>query len=318
MVLPDLDVQHPWPVVAPRARHTSIIVVGAGGTGSRVVHSLVQTVWEYNRDEGNIAERRRVSLLIVDHDHVAEKNVRARQNFCPPEVGYPKAELLATRYRIAFALAKEELSALVQPFSRNSASRHFGDLTILLGCVDNAAARAEIASCLAYNGRYQVPRYWYIDAGNGTHWGQVFVGNTATLEDLQGCLCEPICSRLPSPALLAPSMYVAPKEEAAAAETVQLACGELVLEEGNRQGRTINTHMAALVFAYVERLLYGSLSTFATWTNLGTFETHSECVTPTTLARALDRPASFFTMRPDGGEEGKEDDEEEDEDTEDD
>lgn len=304
MLVPDLDVESPWSVVAPRASHTSIIVIGAGGTGSRFVHSFVQTVCEFNRDEDNIAEKRRVSLLIVDYDRVAEKNVRARQNFCPAEIGFPKAQVLANRYRIAFSLGKDEVSALVKPFSRDIVSRHGGGLTILVGCVDNAAARAEIASCLTNNRNYEVPRYWYIDAGNGSDWGQVFVGNTATLEELQGCLHEPICSRLPSPALLAPSMYEVPHEETAVTEIKRFVCGELTMDgqEGNRQGRTINTSMAALLFAYVERLLYGSLTTFATWTNLSLFQTHSESVTSSALANALGKPASFasfFTMAPD-------------------
>jgi len=321
MVSPDLDLQAPWPVVAPRTSHTSVIVIGAGGTGSRFVHSFVQTVWEYNRDEGNMAEKRRLSLLVVDHDHVAEHNVRARQNFCPPEVGFSKAQVLANRYRIAFSLGKEELTALNKPFTRDIASRYGGGLTLLVGCVDNAEARAEIAACLTYNAPSpeSMPRFWYIDAGNGSNWGQIFVGNTATLDELKGCLYEPICKRLPSPALLAPSMYEVPKGEMETQpETRRFACGDLVVDgqEGNRQGRTINTSMAALLFAYVERLLYGSLNTFATWTNLGTFETHSEYVTPGSLARALDKPASFasfskfasfFTTQPEGEKEEQED-----------
>jgi hypothetical protein len=187
-----------------------------------------------------------------------------------------------------------------------------------VGCVDNAEARAEIASCLAFNARSrEVPCFWYIDAGNGSNWGQVFVGNTATLDELKGCLHEPICMRLPSPALLAPSMYEVPKrEKETQPEIKRFACGDLVVDgqEGNRQGRTINTSMAALLFAYVERLLYGSLNTFATWTNLGMFETHSEYVTPGALARALDKPAkfaSFFTTQPAGEQEVQEDNEDE-------
>jgi PRTRC genetic system ThiF family protein len=304
------DLQNPWPVVARAGERVEIIVVGAGGTGSQLVPHLARLVWDFNQQQGEhgAGAKRGASLLIVDHDIVAEKNVRARQNFCPPEVGYPKAQVLANRYGIAFGMHKDEIGAKVAPFTPEVLQRRYSDLIILVGCVDTAEARASIAACLKPN--YQAaPRTWYVDAGNGFHWGQVFVGNTATIEDLRGCLHDPICARLPSPALLAPSMFEVPEEaEAAASSTLQLSCGDLVLseQEGNRQSRTINTHMAALVYAYVEQLIYGSITTFATYTNLPTFETHSVSVTPGQLGRALGVPPEFFTMHPDDEDEGHE------------
>ena len=307
------DLQNPWPVVARAGERVEIIVIGAGGTGSQLVPHLARLVWDFNQEAGEqgAGAKRGATLLIVDHDSVAEKNVRARQNFCPPEVGYPKAQVLANRYGIAFAMRKDEIGALVKPFTPEVLQRRYSDLTILVGCVDTAGARASIAACLASNSRSTVPRIWYVDAGNGFHWGQVFVGNTPTVSDLRGCLHDPICARLPSPALLAPSMFEVPDEaEAATSTTLKLSCGDLVLsaQEGNRQSRTINTHMAALVYAYVEQLVYGTITTFATYTNLSTFETHSVPVTPGSLSRALGEEPAFFTMHP-AGEDEDEDEE---------
>ncbi len=308
-MLPSPDLQDPWPVVARQGERISIIVIGAGGTGSQVVPHLSRLVWDFNQQwELAAGTKRRACLLIVDHDIVAEKNVRARQNFCPPEIGFPKAQVLANRYAIAFGMRQDEIGALVRPFASEILSKRWGDLIILVGCVDTAAARAAITQCLKLNPAGPVPHIWYVDAGNGFHWGQVFVGNTATLDELRGCLHERICARLPSPALLAPSLFEAPQEEAAST-TVRLSCGDLALseQEGNRQSRTINTHMAGLVYAYVEHLVYGAITTFATYTNLSAFETHSVSVTPEALGRALEQPPAFFTMHSDD----QDDDEEE-------
>ena len=313
-MLPTPDLHDPWPVVARQGSQVQIIVIGAGGTGSQLVPNLARLVWDFNQqhDEHAAGAKRRASLLIVDHDIVAEKNVRARQNFCPPEIGYPKAQVLANRYAIAFGMRKDEIGALVKPFTSEVLQKHYSDLVILVGCVDTAEARVAIAECLKSNSPASVPRIWYVDAGNGFHWGQVFVGNTATIADLRGCLHDPICARLPSPALLAPSMFEAPPEEEAASTTMKLSCGDLVLttQEGNRQSRTINTHMAALVYTYVEQLIYGTITTFATYTNLPTFETHSVPVTPEALGRVLDQQPEFFTMHPDDEDEDEDEDEE--------
>ncbi|MBA2681151.1 MAG: ThiF family adenylyltransferase [Ktedonobacteraceae bacterium] len=296
------DVQDPWPFVIPLGQRIGIIVVGAGGTGSWLIPHLARLVYEFNRKEEHIVEKRSASLLIVDHDIVEEKNVKARQNFCPPEIGYPKAQVLSNRMALAFAMNREEISARVASFDTSMVRQYPADSIFLVGCVDTVSARSELARCLTFNSSRA--RITYIDGGNGSDWGQIFIGNTATVDELKGCLRDPICARLPSPALLAPSMFVVPKEEKVEATTVKLSCGDLMVDsqEGNRQSRTINNHMASLMYAYVERLIYGSITTFATWTNLAPIDTHSSCITPQALAIALGKEASFasfFTLSPD-------------------
>lgn len=306
-----LDPHDPWPVVARRARRVRLIVVGAGGTGSWLVQQLARLVWVWNRAEAHAVEPRQASLLVVDPDMIEEKNVLARQNFCTPEIGFAKAQALVQRYALAFTLGKDEIAARVRPFSPSMVQHSRSDLVLLLGCVDNAQARAQMAACLEENDG-PAPHLWYIDAGNGLHWGQVLVGTTPTLAALQGCLCEQLCGRLPSPALLAPSLFLSSSEQAPGpADVMRLSCGDLVLseQEGNRQSRSINLHMAALVSAYVERLLYGSLTTFATYTDLASFATHSLTVTPQVLSRALNQPPAFasFLTTPAAHTEGDED-----------
>jgi molybdopterin/thiamine biosynthesis adenylyltransferase len=279
------DTDAPTPFVIAQQSHIHLIVVGAGGTGSWLIPHLARLVYAFNRNEAHLTEKRSISLLIVDHDIVEEKNVKARQNFCPPEIGYPKAQVLSNRMTLAFALRKEEISASCMPFEE--ALIHRSESTLLIGCVDNLEARAKMASCL----RSRDYHITYIDGGNGPDWGQIFVGNAATVDALKGCLRPPICTRLPSPALLAPSMFLVPKKEEVS--TVRLSCGELAID--GLQSPTINSHMAALMHAYVERLIYGHITTFATWTNLGLMSTHSACISPHALSEALGKEPSFFT-----------------------
>lgn len=301
-MLPPSDLHAPRPVIARAGERIHIMVIGAGGTGSQLAPHLARLVWDFNQqqEEEGVMRRRHASLLLVDPDYVTEKNVRARQNFCPAEIGFPKAQVLANRYAFAFGLQRNTIAADVQPFARELVYCCSADLVLLVGCVDTAEARATIAECLTLNHANSIPHLWYVDAGNGFHWGQVFVGSTATLADLQGCLHEPLCARLPSPALLAPSLFAAPEEVVPAASSTRRSCGDLVLstQEGNRQSRTINTQMASLLYTYVEQLLYGSLTTFATYTNLATVETHSLPVTPGALGRALNLSPNFFTLHP--------------------
>jgi hypothetical protein len=305
MQLP-LDLQPPCPFVAPQGNSIRIIVVGSGGTGSWLIQHLGRLVWEFNRKEEHIVEKRSASLLIIDHDSIEAKNVKTRQNFCPPEIGKNKAQVLRNRQAIAFTMNREEIVALDKPFSSALVSQYSADLIILVGCVDNAQARAEMANCLTFNAYSTHRHIVYIDAGNGEHWGQIFVGNTASLKELKGCLHGPICTRLPSPALLAPSMFMVPKEkeEETSTATVRLSCGDLVVDgqEGNSQSRTINNYMASLLYVYIENLVYRSITTFATFANLSLIDTHSSSITPQALAIALGKPpefACFFTMHPD-------------------
>lgn len=291
-----VDTAMPSRFVLPQGKRFDMLVVGAGGTGSWLVPHLARLVYAFNRHEAHMLEKRQASLLIIDPDLVEEKNVTTRQNFCPPEIGYPKAQVLSNRMALAFSLTRDEIAAKVEPFAASMVRQHPSDTVLLVGCVDNADARIELASCLKGNAPER-PRICYLDGGNGADWGQIFLGNTATLEALSGSLSDPLCARLPSPALLAPSMFVAPKEEAAST-TVQFSCGDLVVdrEEGNQQSRTINTHMAALLATYVEQLLYGSVTTFATWTRLDAMETHSSSITPHSIAMALGKEASFASF----------------------
>jgi molybdopterin/thiamine biosynthesis adenylyltransferase len=137
--------------------------VGAGGTGGRVIPPLMQIL------------RRGDDVAIVDGDHVEDRNL-ARQNFRQRDIGENKAEVMARRYR------REGISCDVFATMLNSENwksiwgtgsgltpAPTGRKTIILGCVDNPAAR-QIMAAMVTNG----DTIW-IDGGNERRGGQVIL-----------------------------------------------------------------------------------------------------------------------------------------------
>jgi hypothetical protein len=55
--------------------------------------------------------------------------------------------------------------------------------------------------------------------------------------------------------------------------------------------------MASLLYGYVEMLIYGGLTTFATYTDASTFTTRSLETTPEAMSQALGLPTTFFTTK---------------------
>ena len=145
-----------------------IIIVGAGGTGARVMPPLMQML------------RPGDAVSIIDHDIVEDRNL-IRQHFTGRDIGQPKALVLRSRYQregiisLAFqqqltAANAETLGSQVLAVVREYGSRPVG--TIIIGCVDNAAARRAI-----YTLTRTVPgnSTAWIDVGNEMRAGQVLL-----------------------------------------------------------------------------------------------------------------------------------------------
>ena len=137
-----------------------IYVVGCGGTGSFLVPHLCRLAnWFY--DAG-----KQISITLIDFDRIEEKNLY-RQNFCQAELGYNKAQALAVRYKAMFP--KLKIGAIEDRSSAIKLDR--STPTVVIGCVDNAAARKSIeelmieCSGLMAHGLSQIP-CWWIDCGN--------------------------------------------------------------------------------------------------------------------------------------------------------
>ena len=274
-------------VVAYQAPRIVVMLVGVGGTGGWAAASLVRQVRRFNRLWKHAPEPRAASLILVDDDLVEARNIERGQNFCPPEIGQPKAQVLANRFTLAFNLHTEEIRAVVAPFSASLVPQAAQEtLVILVGCVDNAEARKSIAQSL--ENQTSPSRVWWIDAGNERDFGQILCGNTARLPDLAGAFAQHTGLCLPSPVFLAPALVdVPPLRLPQETTTRAFACGEGLVEAGEEQSAAINFHMAALVAASVDSLLHGGMRTFATYTNLATMQTHSAPITALSVARAL-------------------------------
>lgn len=226
----------------------------------------------------------------MDHDVVEEKNL-VRQNFCKAEVGYPKAFSLAWRYTAAYGL---RITPLVEHFSAEMLERcrpsysSQGTLTLVVGAVDNVAARREIAEAIAaWGGKSDAlgHQIWWIDAGNERVGGQVLIGNSLEPEPLLSPLGY--CTGLLLPHLQEPGLLV---EKERPAQEENLSCAELVaLAE---QGAMINRVMADVIGVYLYRLLQSrDLDLMATWVDLTGINTRSVPITSGRLLKP-EQPAA--------------------------
>jgi PRTRC genetic system ThiF family protein len=278
-------------IVAPPWQFVQIVMAGAGGTGSylamhlgRLMHSL------YRMDKG-------VHLTIVDPDVVAEENV-GRQLFCDAEKGVPKAEALMRRYGQAWGC---NMSACVGKFDESLILGR--DLTIVVGCVDNAEARQSLNEVLRQNDGFEHPSFWWLDCGNVRNFGRVLLGTAAEVSLLHGAFSEKesgLCRALPSPAMSYPDLLAPLPEEKPDAGDV-MSCAQRAA--ANLQSLNINAEMAVHASDFLTRLLVTQdLKKIETETNLRTGVVTSRYALPEVFASIARKPESYFMRRP--GEEG--------------
>lgn len=144
-------------------KRVEILLVGAGGTGSRILEKLVclhRALIAKGHPQG-------LMVTIVDPDTVSAANI-GRQAFYPGDIGCYKADVLVNRANMALgdvrwksAIAKLDTRAGLEPFD------------LVIGAVDNRAARLAILrgleNCMSGS------RYW-LDTGNRSNDGQVVLG----------------------------------------------------------------------------------------------------------------------------------------------
>lgn len=138
----------------------TVILVGAGGTGARVGMLLSRILT-------------RGAIHVVDPDVVESRNL-LRQHFHPNDVGKSKALVVAARIKAALPESVGDAVTVI-PYQTGVADigthiPHIEDSpVIMLGCVDNAAARIKMHEFCRVRGSI------YIDAGNDLRFGQVVV-----------------------------------------------------------------------------------------------------------------------------------------------
>lgn len=250
-----------------------LVLVGCGGTGSWLAPAVVRLARAWSEDLGWS-----VAVTFVDPDVVEARNT-FRQNFCAAEVGVPKAEALAVRYSAAWGVP---ITARPTQFKSDVLrAPSYSTTHILLGCVDNGAARKSLNETLDGLSYHGTPRVWWIDAGNTRAGGQVLVGSARERRDLHHAFTIPgLCTALPSPGWQRPELLETTPEEAAGDD---LDCAELAIQ--NSQGLTVNQVMAAHVADVLNRLVSGELRTYAQAVNLNAGVVSSRFITPEAIAR---------------------------------
>lgn len=231
----------PLTLKTPPFQRVAIQLVGCGGTGSHLLSGLAALMLDLEgRGIG-------CELTLTDMDSVEKKNV-GRQLFASGEIGLNKAQALARRMLAAYGrvvVAQTEpvaLDTLIQP--------ERGALSIVIGAVDNPAARAVISEAVAA----QRGGLWWLDCGNETFSGQVAIGNETRRGDIKAQMT--LVDGLPAPHLVYPDLVETPKP-GRAGQTQQESCAEGM--ESGRQGLMINRMVAAWALGMLEALVRGDL-----------------------------------------------------------
>jgi PRTRC genetic system ThiF family protein len=274
---------------APRREQleATIVLVGCGGTGGFVAEALARLLWG-----------RRADLLLIDPDRVTLSNV-SRQAFDASDVGRFKAEILAERLSRRFG---RQIGYSVLPLDARLHDAAFDRptrLALIVGAVDNAAARQAIAATLVRRtpqtqwGDGPFPIFW-LDAGNSRNSRQILLGNVLRPQHLRRAFDPPsgTCHGLPAPSLQRPELLQAPP---AAAFHPAPNCAESVAD--GDQDRTINQVMAAVLASYVERLLDGNCCWMATYIDLDNGSLQSVPAEPGRVASIVGVAAATLVAR---------------------
>lgn len=144
-----------------------VLLVGAGGTGSRMLEKLValDRALDAKGHPGGL------DVTVIDPDTVSAANI-GRQAFYPCDIGCFKADVLVNRANMA--LDGVRWSSVP---SKLDTSASLDKFDLVIGAVDNRAARLAILrgleNCAAGT------RYW-LDTGNRSSDGQVVLGQVTS------------------------------------------------------------------------------------------------------------------------------------------
>ena len=159
------------------ANPVTINLIGAGGTGSKVLtalmemsHSLIQL--------GHAG----LQVRLWDDDLITEANL-GRQRFAESEIGLYKSVALINR---ANRWMGTNWKAETQKFKKSESEKFSENIlsNIYISCVDSVSARFEIADILKRlnTGRYYANRPLYsLDFGNSKNTGQTILSTIGTI-----------------------------------------------------------------------------------------------------------------------------------------
>jgi PRTRC genetic system ThiF family protein len=233
------DTAQPVTLRVPDFKRVALTLVGCGGTGSHIASGLASIALALQ--EQGVG----VDMLFIDPDRVEPKNV-GRQLFTSGDVGQAKAEVLAERLNAAYGLrigaAVRRIDSLDIESSAQNTNYRDGILFVVVGAVDNAAARAVMASAVKRSGG----RLWWLDCGNENHSGQVCIGNTAEKRAMRGSVALGMVDRLPAPSVVYPDLVSSPHPSSPVRKKRRQGRGESCAEltAAGEQSLMINRMMA--------------------------------------------------------------------------
>ncbi len=250
-----------------------LVLIGCGGTGSWLAPTITRLAWII-QESG-----KQVHICFADPDTIESVNI-PRQNFCNAEVGANKAKALALRYSLTWGL---DIAAVPERFTTQMVQHRYRTLTLLIGCVDNAAGRSIISSTLDSNSDNQAPQVWWLDCGNGENGGQVLLGSAVRSEQMhiafpkpRGNIALSLCMALPAPSVQHPELLVPLPEEQS---EHHLSCAQLAVR--NAQSLSINQRVAVEASDYLLRLLVNkNLQRFATYFDMASGSCKSRYIVP--------------------------------------
>ena len=283
----DMSLSRAKPVQVGRFDACTLWLIGAGGTGSWLAPAIARVARQM-KERGQTP-----TVYFVDPDVIEEANVM-RQNYADCEVAGYKSLALAARFSQAWGV---EITALQTRFTVELFNAHCRwyspGLTVLIGCVDNAAGRQAIAEVIRRQADYlrgdAAPKIWWLDSGNGRSSGQVLLGNTFDSDRLHKAFVLPDrCNALPAPSLQYPDlMFARPEERRRAVH--RMSCEQMAL--ANAQSLTVNQMVAAIAADYLVGLtLTQQLKSFATFFDLGSKSMRSRYINPEALATFAPAP----------------------------
>jgi PRTRC genetic system ThiF family protein len=157
----------------------TVNLIGAGGTGSQMLTSLARM------NQAMLAlDYPGLSVTVFDDDTVSPANL-GRQLFAEAEIGLPKSVALVNRINRFFGT---NWKAVTKRYNAETL-RYLpdgGKANLYITCVDNAAARFEIAQILGGYKNYRSyernkPLYW-MDLGNSRDTGQAVLSTIGELK----------------------------------------------------------------------------------------------------------------------------------------
>ncbi|MDP2422163.1 PRTRC system ThiF family protein [Sediminibacterium sp.] len=234
----------------------SVTLIGAGGTGSKVLTELGRINYSLNQ-----LGHPGLFVKVYDDDIITSANC-GRQNFARSEIGLPKAAALINRINRFYGT---NWKAFQQKIATTN-QINFGN--IIISCVDTSKARFDLASMLSKSKKSNHrdrPIYW-LDFGNSRFTGQVILATVSKIEQPKSSKFKTV-SNLP---------FITEEYKTLLIQADDLNEPSCSLEEAlNKQDLFINSSLASLGGSLLWSLFREGMTSYrGFFINLKTFSTN--------------------------------------------